>query len=209
MPPGTPLGRLHLPKAVTPFQQMKAYLMKTLLLAAIAAASIVPITAHAQSEGSSRRFEPYVGIMGGVHDFDSETGKEGIPPVGYKGRMVEGVAGVNANVAGPIVLGVEGTASKGVSGDIDWEYGVAGRAGVKAGKDSLIFGKVGYKWVNFDALGPDSRDYHGTTYGAGAEVSLADLGSSAQNSNIRLRVQADTMGNFRSIRPMAGVVAKF
>lgn len=183
--------------------------MKTLLFAAIAAASALPIAAHAQSEGNSRRFEPYVGVMGGVHNFDSETGKEGIPPVGYKGRMVEGVAGVNANVAGPIVLGVEGTASKGVSGDIDWEYGVAGRAGVKAGKDSLIFGKVGYKWVNFDALGADSGDYHGTTYGAGAEVSLADLGSSAENSNIRLRVQADTMGNFRSIRPMAGVVAKF
>jgi outer membrane immunogenic protein len=96
-----------------------------------------------------------------------------------------------------------------VSGDIDWEYNAAGRVGVKAGKDSLIFGKVGYKWVNFDALGPDSRDYHGTTYGAGVELSPADMGGSAQSSNIRLRVQADTMGNFRSIRPMAGVVAKF
>jgi outer membrane immunogenic protein len=182
--------------------------MKTLLLAAAAAASFAPLAANAQDE-APRRISPYVGVMGGVHNFDSETGKEGIPPVGYKGRMVEGVAGVNMNVAGPLVVGVEGTASKGVSGDIDWEYGAAGRVGVKAGKDSLIFGKVGYKWVNFDALGPNSRDYHGTTYGAGVEVSPADLGSSAQSSNIRLRLQADTMGNFRSIRPMAGVVAKF
>lgn len=188
--------------------------MKTLLFTAAVAASLIPVAAMAQDRteqdgAGSRRIEPYIGVMGGIHNFDSETGKEGIPPVGYKGRIVEGVAGVNARVAGPVVVGVEGTASKGVSGDIDWEYGVAGRAGVKAGKDSLIFTKVGYKWVNFDALGPDSRDYHGMTYGAGVELSPADMGGSARSSNIRLRVQADTMGNFHSIRPMAGVVAKF
>ncbi|MFZ2995469.1 outer membrane protein [Sphingobium sp.] len=183
--------------------------MKTLLFTAAVAASLLPAAVLAQDTGATSRIEPYVGVMGGVHNFDSETGKEGIPPVGYKGRMVEGVAGVNYNVAGPLIVGVEGSASKGVSGDIDWEYGAAGRVGVKAGKDSMIFGKVGYKWVNFDALGPDSRDYHGTTYGAGVELSPADMGGSAQSSNIRLRVQADTMGNFRSIRPMAGVVAKF
>ena len=183
--------------------------MKTLLLTAVAAASFVPAAMAQDQAGSPSRIEPYVCVMGGVHNFDSETGKEGIPPVGYKGRMVEGVAGVNYNVAGPLVVGVKGSASKGVSGDIDWEYGAAGRVGVKAGKDSLIFGKVGYKWVNFDALGPDSPDFHGTTYGAGVELSAADMGGSAASSNIRFRVQADTLGNFRSIRPMAGVVAKF
>lgn len=189
--------------------------MKKLLFAALAAASALPVIASAQegmdrqAPASAGRLEPYVGVMGGIHNFDSEPSEEGIPPVGYKGRVVEGVAGVNYNVAGPVVLGVEGTASKGVSGDIDWEYGVAGRAGVKAGKDSMIFGKVGYQWTNFDALGPDSRDYHGMTYGAGVELSPADMGSSAESSNIRLRVQADTTGDFHSIRPMAGVVAKF
>jgi outer membrane immunogenic protein len=184
--------------------------MKILLFTAAAAASLIPAAAMAQDDaGSPRRVEPYVGVLGGVHNFDSERSKEGIPPVGYKGRIVEGVAGVNVNVAGPIVLGVEGSATKGVSGDIDWEYGAAGRIGVKAGKDSMIFTKVGYQWVNFDALGPDSRDYHGMTYGAGVELSPADMGGSAASSNIRLRVQADTNGNFHSIRPMAGVVAKF
>lgn len=184
--------------------------MKTLFLTAVAAASLIPAAAMAQDDtASTRRIEPYVGVLGGIHNFDSETSKSGIPPVGYKGRMVEGVAGVNVNVAGPIVLGVEGNAAKGVSGDIDWEYGAAGRVGVKAGKDSMIFGKVGYRWVNFDALGPNSGDYHGMNYGAGVELSPADMGGSAASSNIRLRVQADTDGNFHSIRPMAGVVAKF
>ncbi len=87
--------------------------MKTLLFSAAAAAFLLPAAASAQDEAgtSTRRIEPYVGVMGGVHNFDSEVGKEGIPPVGYKGRMVEGVAGVNYNVAGPLVVGVEGSAS--------------------------------------------------------------------------------------------------
>lgn len=154
-------------------------------------------------------------VLDAVEEGDNETARDLVSPL-HPADIADLLEltpserrGVNYNVAGPIVVGVEGTASKGVSGDIDWEYGVAGRAGVKAGKDSLIFGKVGYKWVNFDALGPDSPDFHGTTYGAGVELSPADMGGSAQSSNIRLRVQADTMGNFRSIRPMAGVVAKF
>jgi outer membrane immunogenic protein len=184
--------------------------MKTLLFAAMAAASVIPAAAMAQDDASSaRRIEPYVGVLGGVDNYDSEGNKAGIP-AGYHGRIVEGVAGVNYNVAGPIVVGVEGNATKGVDGAIDWEYGAAGRVGVKAGKDSMFFGKVGYQWVNFDALGKDSPDFHGTTYGAGVELSAADMGlSKGDSSNIRLRVQADTMGNFNSIRPMAGVVAKF
>lgn len=182
--------------------------MKTLLLAASVAAFALPAAASAQ-DGSTRRIEPYVGILGGVNNFDSEPNEAGIP-AGYHGRIAEGVAGVNMNVAGPIVVGVEGNATKGVDGAIDWEYGAAGRVGLKAGKDSMFFGKVGYQWVNFDALGQDSRDYHGTTYGAGVELSAADMGlAKGDSSNIRLRVQADTMGNFNAIRPMAGVVAKF
>lgn len=185
--------------------------MNKLLFAALAAASIFPAAAHAQDGGPSHRvIEPYVGVMAGADIYDSEANKAGIPPVGYSGAVVEGVAGVNANVAGPLVLGVEGTVSKGMWGDVDWEYGVAGRAGIRAGKDSLIFGKVGYRWVNFDALGKNSPDYHATTYGAGVELSAADMGlSKSGTSNLRLRLQADTFGNFHSIRPMAGVVAKF
>jgi outer membrane immunogenic protein len=184
--------------------------MRKLLLAAFGAAFILPAAAYAQADGAARRIEPYVGVLGGIHNFDSEPNEAGIPPVGYDGRIVEGVAGVNWNVAGPVVLGVEGNATKGVSGDIDWEYGAAGRVGVKAGKDSMLFGKVGYQWVNFDAPGPDSRDFHATTYGAGVELSPVDIGlSKGDRSNVRLRLQADTFGNTNSIRPMAGVVAKF
>ena len=181
--------------------------MKKLLFAALAAASIAPVAAHAQ-DGASR-LEPYVGVLGGYEKFNDHWDKTGIPPMGYDSATIEGVAGVNYNVAGPIVIGVEGNVAKGISGDVDWQYGVTGRAGVKAGKDSLIYGAVGYRWTNFSALGNNSPDFHGTTYGFGAEVSPADLGGSAEKSNMRLRLQVDTLGNFNTFRPMAGLVVKY
>ncbi len=182
--------------------------MKKIVLAATAALIFAPIAAHAQDDAAPRKIEPYVGVLGGFHDFDNESFNGG-PPAGYRGYLVEGVAGVNANIGGPIVLGVEGQVAKGFSKDIDWEYGAAGRIGLRAGKDSLFFAKVGYQWTNFAPLGVDSRDYHGTVYGAGVELSAADMGLSANRSNLRLRFQADTRGDFHSVRPMAGIVAKF
>lgn len=187
--------------------------MKSLPLAALALALAAGVSAPAlaQDGGSTSRIEPYVGVMGGLHDFDNDQ-YNGSPPSGYRGWEIEGVAGVNYNL-GPAFVGVEGSVAKGISKDIDWEYGAAGRFGVKAGKDSLFFAKVGYQWTKFDdsarPLVSTNRHYDGTTYGFGTEVSLADLGSSKDSSNIRLRAQVDTRGNFHSFRPMAGIVAKF
>ena len=182
--------------------------MKTLLFTAVAAATLLPAAAMAQEDSSStRRIEPYVGVMAGVHNYDNETSTEGIPPVGYKGRMVEGVAGVNYNVAGPLVLGVEGTVSKGVSGDIDWEYGVKGRFGARAGESGLIYASAGYQWVNGKGGWPDRKDW---MYGAGVEVGPKEigLGGVTGNSGVRLRVQLDTY-DWDSFRPMAGVIFHF
>jgi outer membrane immunogenic protein len=181
------------------------------LTAALVAASLA-MPALAQDEASSApRLEPYVGVMGGMHLFDNEQYK-GAPPAGYKGWLVEGVAGLNYNL-GPVVVGVEGSVAKGVDKDIDWEYGAAGRIGLKAGKDSMFFAKVGYQWTQFNDKAipavPTDEKFDGVTYGFGAEVSLADLGSSAERSNVRLRAQVDTRGDFHSVRPMAGVVMKF
>lgn len=186
--------------------------MRKLLLAAMAAASLTPLVAHAQDADSKpgSRIEPYVAVMGGYNDFD-DPARERLPsgiPGDYSGTMVEGLAGVNVNL-GRFVVGGEGSAAKGVDGDIDWEYGAAGRVGYKVGKDSMFFGKVGYAWTNFDALGTNSRDYGGWTYGGGVELSAADMGMSADRSNLRLRAQVDTRGNFHSIRPMAGIVFKY
>ncbi|RXR29492.1 outer membrane protein [Sphingobium fluviale] len=188
--------------------------MKTLLLAALGAASLIPATAYAQNDGgddgvpTNTRFQPYFGVMGGYEDFDSEPNNLGIPG-STEGGIVEGVVGANFDL-GPLTLGAEGNVAKGFTGDIDWEYGAAGRVGIRAGKDSMFFGKVGYRWVNLDSQGINGRDHDGWTYGGGVELSPVDVGlQQGDNSNIRLRLQVDTMGNFRSIRPMAGLVAKF
>ena len=183
--------------------------MKLLPLAA-ALAACVSAPALAQDEPTSR-LEPYVAVMGGLHDFDNEQYK-GAPPSGYRGWLVEGVAGVNFDM-GPVLIGAEGSAAKGFSKDIDWEYGAAGRVGLKAGKDSIFFAKVGYQWTQFnDKARPavsTSRKYDGVTYGFGVELSTADMGGFINRSNLRIRAQVDTRGNFHSIRPMAGLVLKF
>ena len=178
------------------------------LTLAVALAAGLPAPALAQE---AQGLQPYVGVMGGLHDFDNNQPAGG-PPSGYRGWVAEGVAGLNYDL-GPVVVGAEGSVAKGFDKDIDWEYGAAGRLGLKAGKDSMFFAKVGYQWTQFNdsavpAVNTD-RHYHGVTYGGGVELSLADLGSTADTSNIRLRGQVDTRGNFESFRPMLGVVAKF
>ena len=185
--------------------------MKKHLFAAAMAVSALPFAAHAQEgDKPAKTIEPYVGVLGGMEDFDSESSAAGIPPVGFRGGLVEGVVGANVYTGGPLVLGVEGNVAKGFSGDIDWQYGAAGRVGIRAGDSSMIFGKVGYRWTNFDSLGPQSRDYDGMTYGAGVELSGSDMGmKEGFGKNMKLRMQADTFGNFHSFRPMIGLVAGF
>jgi outer membrane immunogenic protein len=192
----------------------KVYTMRKLFIVTAAAAAFVAVPAFAQDNGQadtasdgapSSRIEPYVGVMGGWEQFDNER-NAGIPQSPNRndrlnGSLVQGVAGVNLNVVGPLFVGAEGNAAKGVSGDIDWEYGAAGRVGVRAGENGLFYGKVGYQWVNFDKFGDNSRDYHAMTYGAGVEVGT--------KSGIRVRGEVNTFGNAHSVRPMAGLVKGF
>ncbi len=159
-------------------------------------------------------FEPYIAVMGGWEQFDSERTDAGIPLVArndkLNGALVEGIVGFNVPL-GPVFVGAEGSVSKGVSGDIDWDYGAAGRFGVRAGDSGLIYGKVGYRWVNFDRFGRDSRDYHEMTYGAGFEVGPKDigLGGITGNSGVRLRGEVSTFGSAHSFRPMLGLTTHF
>jgi outer membrane immunogenic protein len=202
--------------------------MRTLLAAAAFAALPFAVpAAHAQDTDTTTAapaeaapdgtkafgIEPYVGIMGGYERFDEQS-NAGIPlPAdgkGYDGGLVQGVAGINIPL-GPVFVGAEGNVAKGLKGDIDWEYGAAGRFGLRAGESGMIYGKVGYQWVNFAALGDDSRDFHAMTYGAGVEVGPKDigLGGVTGNSGVRLRMEINTFNNAKSFRPMAGVIAHF
>jgi outer membrane immunogenic protein len=180
-------------------------------------------TSAARAPDGSRPFglEPYVGISGGWEQFDNERNRAGVPQVlnangtvrrNYKlaGALVEGVAGFNIPL-GPVFVGAEGNVAKGVSGDIDWEYGGAGRFGFRAGDSGLFYGKVGYEWVNFDRFGNNSRDYHDMLYGIGFEVGPKDigLGGLTQRAGFRLKGEVSTFGDAHSIRPTLGIVTHF
>lgn len=192
------------------------------LLAAAAIAAALPTAAFAQDietaevaapDGSPAfGIEPYFGIMGGYERFDSEANGAGIPRVGrdLDGGIVQGVIGVNIPL-GPVFVGAEANGAKGVKGDIDWEYGAAGRFGVRAGDSGMVYGKVGYQWVKLHAPANPNRHYNDITYGVGVEVGPRDigLGGITGSSGIRLRLEANTFGDFNSIRPMAGVIAHF
>lgn len=198
-----------------------------ILLAAAAIAVALPVAAFAQDADTATvstttetapdgtpafGIEPYFGILGGYERFDNEATRADIPLVGrdLDGGLVQGVIGFNVPL-GPVFVGAEGNVVKGFKGDIDWQYGAAGRFGFRAGDSGLIYGKVGYQWVNFDTFGNDSPDFHDMTYGIGVEVGPKDigLGGITGNSGVRLRLEANTFGDFNSFRPMAGLIAHF
>ena len=119
---------------------------------AIGAALLLPATAQAQMAPPSSTetadavtapdgsdafgFEPYVAVMGGYFNYDRDTTNIGIPNRidgrNREGALVEGIVGANIPL-GAVFVGVEGNVAKGVDGSIDWQYGVTGRAGFRAG----------------------------------------------------------------------------
>ena len=185
--------------------------MKKFVIGAVVAATFaVPNIASAQETAPDGTpafgIEPYVGVLGGYHSFDGDS-EFGVNAAGNSigGAIISGIAGVNLPL-GPAFVGVEGNASKGFS-DIDWEYGVRGRLGARAGDSGMVFASAGYQWVNGDRGFSDQKDW---IYGLGVEVGPKDigLGGITGNSGVRIRLQAETY-DFHSIRPMGGVVFHF
>lgn len=185
------------------------------LLSAPAFAQDVPAGTPTAPDGTKAfGIEPYFGVMGGYETFDRANGQR-FPDRArggdYAGGLVQGVAGVNIPV-GPVFVGGEGNVIKGFTGDIKWEYGGAGRFGFRAGESGLFYGKVGYQWVKFNGFtGIGNRDYGRITYGIGTEIGPKSigLGGLTGNSGVRFRLEANTYGNAKSFRPMAGVIAHF
>lgn len=192
--------------------------MKKIALCAAALIAVAPAAAFAQDADTAPTteatapdgtpafgIEPYFGIMGGYDSYDKRS-EFGSPRGGkMNGALIQGVAGVNVPL-GPVFVGAEGNVAKGF-GDIDWEYGVKGRVGARAGDSGMIYASVGHEWVNGKRAYSDQKDW---IYGVGVEVGPKDigLGGVTGNSGLRLRFEVDTY-DFDSIRPMAGVVAHF
>jgi opacity protein-like surface antigen len=188
---------------------MKKFLFAAALAVSLPSVAMAQDTATEAAPDGTPAFgiEPYVGVLGGWHQFDrdSEFGNPRGTRHQMNGALISGVAGVNVPL-GPVFVGAEGNATKGFN-DIDWEYGVRGRVGARAGDSGMIFVSGGYQWVNGKRGYSDQKDW---IYGVGVEVGPKDigLGGITSNSGIRLRLQAETY-DFDSIRPMAGVIAHF
>lgn len=180
---------------------MKKIMTIALALSAFAA---TPAMAQTAPDGSKSAVEPYAAIMGTYDHYDNEPNRAGVPITvrELRGGVIDGIVGVNVAV-GPVFVGAEGTVGKGLSGDVDWTYGAAGRFGARAGDSGLIFGKVGYRWVNFDRFGQNSRDYHDVVFGGGFEVGPRML------NGLRIRGEVETFGKTQSIRPSLGIVGHF
>ncbi len=183
--------------------------MRKFVLAALAAA-LVPAAAFAQDTApdGSKAFglEPYVGVFGGYHDFDKGTKGPLNRGNSANGALVGGYAGVNVPLSF-LVVGAEGEIAKGFN-DIDYEYGVTGHVGIRAGDSGMIYARAGEQWIHGkNGFGND----HNEIYGMGVEVGPKDIGLSGLtgNAGVRLRLAADTYDNFQSIRPTVGVSFHF
>jgi opacity protein-like surface antigen len=190
--------------------------MIRILVAALSFAAAAPALAQDVSAGEPAApdgteafgFEPYVGILGGVHAFENNAEIVRAPGTGrMQSPLIAGIAGVNIPL-GPLFAGVEGNVAKGTA-DINWEYGVKGRLGLRAGESGLLFVSAGYQWVN----GRTSRGYGDNKdwiYGLGAEIGpkTLGLGGITGETGVRLRLEVQSY-DFDSIRPMAGLVFHF
>ena len=194
--------------------------------AAIGAFAVLPAAASAQDntapDGSNAfGFEPYLAVGGGYEVFDrrEEIDRLDIDDT-TEGALITGTVGFNVPLD-VVFVGAEGFGSYGFS-DFDWQYGAAGRFGVRVGESGMFFGRVGYKWIEGENNnadddfidtedGPSRRDRDGVFYGIGAEVGPQDIGLDGitGNAGFRLRFGVDTYKDFESFAPNAAVVFQF
>ena len=106
-------------------------------------------------------------------------------------------------------MGAEGNGAKGF-GDIDWEYGVTGHVGLRAGESGQIFARAGYQWVEAKSrrfpLDTVDRQGEDVIYGVGFSVGPEDIGIGP--AGMRFRVNVDSVG-FDSLRTTGGVLFHF
>ncbi len=148
----------------------KFKLIHNSLLGAALALAIMPAASNAEAFNG-----PYAGVEAGLGKLKTE----GSTLVGPFRRtddsaVVSAVAGYRLPLGeeSPIVLGVEGNAGLYTNGG-DARYGVTGIGGMKIGEKALLYGKVGYAWLDGVQTGA-GEGVDGLLLGGGAELALND-----------------------------------
>jgi hypothetical protein len=133
-----------------------------------AALAALPATAFAQAFDG-----PYVAADGGLavlsQDRDTIAGSTEDTDYDAAVRGAVGYRTTVGGVAGP-VLGVEADIGSGNGGG-DLRYGVSGIGGVQIGGSSLVYGRVGYAWLD-GIQRPGGEGIHGPAFGGGFETRL-------------------------------------
>jgi len=183
-----------------------------LLATAVALPFAVPGVAHAQESTGAH---PYVGVQAGFHNLNVD--EDDIDTAGFdlddSALTYGGYAGVDFDIGGSAVVGVEGNFNLG-DGPIDSEYGLAGRVGYRAKGGTVVFARAGYQWINVDGAGllgvdedlidDDDLDVSDTIgdylVGVGADIAVGE--------SMGLRVAVDTV-SFDTLRPSVGLHLRF
>lgn len=175
--------------------------MKKLCVSAfLLAGALVASPAMAQDSGSDAEF--YIGASAGYHDIGD------LPFVGtVDGAIYGGYAGIDVPIGEAVIIGVEGNYHIG-SGDIDSEYGVVSKLGLRVGNGGQIFLRGGYQEVDFDL-----ENIIGGPVPAGTEDSEGDYvvgigGQIRTGNNIGLRAVVDTLA-FDTVRATVGIQYNF
>ncbi len=143
---------------------------KLTLVGAACAATMAPGVANAEPFDG-----PYIGVEAGLGKLKSEGSLLTGP---FKqtddSAVISAVAGYRLPLGDdlPVVLGAEGSAGLYTNGS-DARYGVAGLGGMKIGDTALLYGKVGYAWLDGVLTGA-GKGIDGLMLGGGAELALTD-----------------------------------
>ncbi len=115
------------------------------LTGSLLALALAPSVANADAFNG-----PYAGVEAGLGILKTE-GSILTGPISESDNsaMVSAVAGYRMPLGdSPVVLGAEGSVGTYTSGKGDLRYGAAGIGGVKLGERALVYGKVGYAWLD-------------------------------------------------------------
>lgn len=137
--------------------------MKTVIFAAIAAATVVSAPAFAQDAAPFTG--PRAGITAGYDKFDGRDGFTYGVTAGYDLAVTPGVT------FGPEVSFSDTTTSAGAGAEVSRDLAASVRLGYTLTPQVLAFGKVGYANTRID-LGNGGASFEGVRYGGGLEYSV-------------------------------------
>tara|TARA_R100000501_G_scaffold13151_3_gene24019 strand:+ start:57910 stop:58506 length:597 start_codon:yes stop_codon:yes gene_type:complete len=191
---------------------------------ALATAAVLPAAAMAQDIGQAI---PYVGISGGYHQLEEIDASflGGNNDISIDGFIFGGYAGVHLPVGESLIVGGEGNFNFG-TGDIDNEYGLTAHVGTMIGRNSMMFVRGGYQWVDldFDGLaektadgfnfqGQDRQDFINAFNNSAGDDTAGDYlvgvgGEFGLGQSTAFRITVDTI-SFDTVRVGGGMTFRF